>query len=303
MAVLACHSPLLLDTYPPTVHDHIRDAIVSALRQDIVSVDRLSGGDVAEAYRVELSDGRRVFAKTHSDPPPGFFSTEAAGLRWLRQADTVAVPDVVAVSDDPPLLVLEWIEEGTRGPLTEERFGHELAQLHLTGAVCFGRKDLRTTGSRRLPNDPCANWSEFLRERRFLPLADLAEQAAALPTGTIRDLRGLAHSLETLVGPEEPPARLHGDLWAGNRLIDTDGVSWLIDPACFGGHREFDLAMMRLFGGFGDAVEASYCEVSPLATGWEDRVLLHQVVPLVVHAIKFSGPYVGAATEAIRSYL
>lgn len=281
----------------------IRDEITQVLGETIDSAARISGGDVAEAYRVELSDGRRVFAKTHADPPPGFFTTEAAGLDWLREAATVRVPEVFAVSDDPPHLVLEWIEEGSREPFTEERFGRDLARLHMAGATTFGREDRRTTGSRRLPNDPSPTWADFLRDRRFLPLADLAERTDALAPGTIGDLRTLAERLDTLVGPEEPPARLHGDLWAGNRLVDIEGLSWLIDPACFGGHREFDLAMMRLFGGFGDAVETSYHEVSPLATGWEDRVLLYQVVPLVVHSIKFAGPYVRAATEAIRSYL
>ena len=102
--------------------------------------------------------------------------------------------------------------------------------------------------------------------------------------------------------PDEPPARLHGDLWAGNRLVDTDGRSWLIDPAAHGGHREFDLAMMRLFGGFGDECFAAYAEVFPLAAGWPERVALHQIAPLVVHAIKFGGGYVAAATNAIMQY-
>ena len=95
---------------------------------------------------------------------------------------------------------------------------------------------------------------------------------------------------------------MHGDLWAGNRLVDERGDSWLIDPAAHGGHREFDLAMMRLFGGFGDACFAAYAELHPLAAGWEDRVALHQIAPLVVHAIKFGGHYVGAAESAIARY-
>ena len=100
----------------------------------------------------------------------------------------------------------------------------------------------------------------------------------------------------------EPPARLHGDLWAGNRLVDTQGRNWLIDPAAHGGHREFDLAMMRLFGGFGGECFAVYADEYPLADGWEARVPLHQIAPLVVHAIKFGGSYVSAATAAIARY-
>ena len=100
----------------------------------------------------------------------------------------------------------------------------------------------------------------------------------------------------------EPASRLHGDLWAGNRLVDTAGRSWLIDPACHGGHREFDLAMMRLFGGFGDSAFTAYDEIHPLADGWPERVALHQIAPLVVHAIKFGGGYVEAAVAAIERY-
>ena len=99
-----------------------------------------------------------------------------------------------------------------------------------------------------------------------------------------------------------PPARLHGDLWAGNRLVDARGRSWLIDPAAHGGHREFDLAMMRLFGGFSDACFRAYVDVRPLRDGWAERVHLHQIAPLVVHAIKFRGGYVEAASAAIARY-
>ncbi|MGB5759797.1 MAG: fructosamine kinase family protein, partial [Acidimicrobiales bacterium] len=108
--------------------------------------------------------------------------------------------------------------------------------------------------------------------------------------------------LDRLGVPEEPPARLHGDLWAGNRLVDGDGRSWLIDPACHGGHREFDLAMMRLFGGFDETCHRAYHDHSPLAAGWRERVALHQIAPLVVHAIKFGGGYRAAAIDAIERY-
>ena len=112
----------------------------------------------------------------------------------------------------------------------------------------------------------------------------------------------IATRLGELGGADEPPARLHGDLWAGNRCGAADGRHWLVDPAAHGGHREFDLAMMRLFGGFGPAASTRYEEVAPLAPGWHDRVPLHQIAPLVVHAIKFGGGYVRAASDAIGRY-
>jgi fructosamine-3-kinase len=115
-------------------------------------------------------------------------------------------------------------------------------------------------------------------------------------------LERLAGRLDRIDAAGEAPARLHGDLWAGNRLVDATGRSWLVDPAAHGGHREFDLAMMRLFGGFGADCFAAYEQEHPLAPGWEGRVALHQIAPLVVHAIKFGGGYGPAAARAISQY-
>jgi fructosamine-3-kinase len=118
----------------------------------------------------------------------------------------------------------------------------------------------------------------------------------------LRDGERLLAAMEDRVGPPEPPARLHGDLWGGNLLVDERGEPCLIDPAVHGGHRELDLAMMRLFGGFGEECFAAYAEIHPLADGWSDRVALHQIAPLVVHAIKFGGSYIPAAEQAIDRY-
>lgn len=283
----------------------LRTSVERALGAVVEAMSVVRGGDVAASFRVDLADGRRVFAKTHPSPPPGFFTTEATGLSWLREPGVVAVPEVIAVSDaaagSPAFLVLEWIQEGRPDAATDEHLGRALAALHDAGAPCFGREDRRTTGSRGLPNEPHATWAGFYAECRLLPLARLAATARALPERAIAQLERLAGSLERL-DDGEPPSRLHGDLWAGNRLVDADGRSWLIDPAAHGGHREFDLAMMRLFGGFSPACFRAYEEVHPLRPGWEDRVALHQIAPLVVHAIKFGGGYVGGAAAAIAAY-
>ncbi len=282
-----------------TLDDRLMAALAISLDAEIVSRRQLGGGDVAESFRVDLDDGRRLFAKTHRSPPAGFFSTEAAGLEWLRAADAVAIPQVVACSDDPPFLVLEWITEGRSRAGTEADLGRALADLHRRGAPSFGREDRRSTGSRGLPNEPCETWVEFYATQRLMPLARLATDSGALASEAIRQLESVAARLADLGGPPEPPARLHGDLWAGNRLVDDHGTSWLIDPAAHGGHREFDLAMMRLFGGFGADCHAAYADSHPLAEGWEDRIPLHQLAPLVVHATKFGGGYVSAVDDAL----
>lgn len=293
----------------------MRAALSEALGRDVIAAVRVHGGDVARSYRIEFDDDPPAFAKTHPQAPAWFFSTEAAGLTWLREPGALPVPEVLAVSDGdettgrpsverPNFLVLEWIDEvrGRTDSVGEREFGIRLAELHLSGAETFGRADRRTTGSRGLPNEPCATWAEFYGTQRLLPLARLARDAAAISPSSIQGLERLAARLEELGGPAEPPARLHGDLWAGNRVVDTGGRSWILDPAAHGGHREFDLAMMRLFGGFGEDAFRGSDERAALAAGWKERVALHQIAPLVVHAIKFGGHYRAAAEAAIARY-
>lgn len=278
----------------------VSDLVTSALGVDVRSSAGVGGGDFASSHRLVLGDGRIVFAKTHTDPPPGFFSTEAAGLHWLSATGAVAVPEVLHVSDTPPLLILEWIDQGGRPD--EAAFGRSMAALHAAGFDTFGRPDQRTTGSQALPNEPCDSWAQFLAERRLLPLARIARDRGSLPSDAVARVENLAHRIDEVVPPPEPPSLLHGDLWAGNRLVGADAASWLIDPACFGGHREFDLAMMRLFGGFSDAVFDAYDEAFPLADGWRQRVPLHQLPPLIVHSAKFGGAYVAGVDRALSQY-
>jgi fructosamine-3-kinase len=126
----------------------------------------------------------------------------------------------------------------------------------------------------------------------------MAADRGALSADGAAAVERVCARLEEIGGPPEPPARVHGDLWGGNVLAGADGRPWLIDPAAHGGHREADLAMLRLFGGVGSRTFAAYAEEHPLADGWEERVELHQLVPLLVHAVLFGGGY-GARSEAV----
>ncbi len=282
--------------------DSLAAALAAHLDAPVRSMARLGGGDFAAAFRVHLGDGTLIFAKTHRNPPPGFFTREAADLSWLSDASSVSAPRVLAVSDGPvPFLALEWIDEG--GTPNEDAFGRALAHLHRSGASAFGRSDGRTTGSLALPNTPCASWAEFFTSCRLEPLVRIARDRDSVPAEILTAVESIAARLDSFGAPREPPARLHGDLWAGNRLVDSSRRSWLIDPAAHGGHREFDLAMMHLFGGFSAECFAAYDREYPLADGWRQRIPLHQLAPLLVHAIKFGGGYVGATGRAAETVL
>ncbi len=228
--------------------------------------------------------------KTRAHSPADFFHVEAAGLDWLRAAGGVAVPDVLAVEDDG--LLLAWVETTRPTPEAAESFGHALARTHAAGAPGFGTAAARDgyIGTLPLPNRGAGTWPEFFATRRVLPYLRLARDRHGISAEDAAAVETAVRRIGDLAGPPEPPARLHGDLWSGNLLWGHDGQVWLVDPAAHGGHRESDLALLALFGCPQLArVLAAYHEHSPLADGWEHRVSLHQLFPLLVHAYLFDG--------------
>lgn len=264
---------------------------------------RVGGGDINEAYRVRLADGREAFVKTRAGAGAGEYEAEAAGLRWLAQPGAVRVPDVIDVGSD--YLALEWIEPGSLSAEGEEELARGLALTHLAGAEVFGLPaggSGARFGSLGLPNDPRPSWPEFYAQNRLLALAQQARERGALRPEGIRSVESLAQRLAQLTGPAEPPSRLHGDLWWGNVMGAADGCAYLIDPSAYGGHREMDLAMLRLFGGPSQRFFAAYEEVAPLSEGWQRRVSLYQLAPLLVHALLFGGSYRASAERVAREY-
>jgi fructosamine-3-kinase len=264
---------------------------------------RVGGGDINEAFRVTLADGSDAFVKTRAGAAPGEFAAEAAGLRWLAEPQALRVPRVLDV--DEGYLALEWVDDGRLDAAGAEELGRGLAATHAAGAAVFGAEGACAVagfGSLRLSNEPTADWPTFYAERRLRPLAAMARERGALSRAAREAVERLCERLPDLAGPPEPPARLHGDLWSGNVLAGADGRPWLIDPSVYGGHREVDLAMLRLFGAPSQRVFAAYEEVSPLAPGSEERVELYQLLPLLVHAVLFGGGYGDSAEGAARRY-
>jgi fructosamine-3-kinase len=286
-------------------------ALSAALGRPVARLDPVSGGDLNDAYAATLDDGSRVFVKTSADPTAaGSFRAEAAGLRWLADADALPVPDVLAVADDPSasprFLALQWIDAGAGGvasPAADEALGRGLARLHAAGAPAFGgpQPTLRI-GPLTLPNEPADDWPTFYATRRLEPLARLAHDRQALPPDAHQLLDRVNARLAELAGPPEPPARVHGDLWSGNVLTDALQRPWLIDPAAHGGHRELDLAMLRLFGGPSERCFQAYEEVAPLAPNAHERVGLWQLAPLLLHAALFGSSWGARATQLLRRY-
>ena len=310
----------------------LADALATALGRPVARLTPIAGGDLNDAYAATLADdGGRVFVKTSADAAPGAYAGEAAGLRWLAAADALPLPAPLAVADEatpaaseaaaaahapeappgargPRFLALEWIDAGPASATTDEQLGRGLAALHAAGAPSFGGPDATLRiGPLALPNEPAPTWGAFYADRRLLPLGRLADGRGALPPGTAADLDRLAERLhdpaDDVAGPPEPPARLHGDLWGGNVMTGADGRPWLVDPAAHGGHREVDLAMLRLFGGPSERAFAAYEEAAPLADGAAGRVALWQLAPLLLHAALFGASYGTRAAALLRAYV
>jgi fructosamine-3-kinase len=289
------------------VSDRLAAAVGAALGAAVAAAEPVHGGSINRALRLTLADGRRAFVKHHPDAPPGVFRAEADGLAWLAEAGALRTPAVLAVADDDDggpahrFLALEWIAPGPPDP---EAFGRGLAGLHRAGAPAFGWERDNFIGPLPQRNDPLpGGWPEFHAARRLLPMAERAVAAGTLDARFLHDLDRLRARLPDLAGDPEPPARLHGDLWGGNAILGAEGGPAVLDPAVYGGHREVDLAMMRLFGGFPAAAFAAYGEAFPLAPGHGDRVGLWQLYPLLVHVVLFGGGYAGQARRALARYV
>jgi len=264
--------------------------LARALGADLAELREISGGDINDAYRARLGDGRDVFVKARHDPPPGMFAAEAAGLDWLRPGP-LRVPRVLAFADG--FLALEWLELASRPD--PARLGRGLAGLHRLGAPSFGLDRASYLATIAQDGTPEPDWPTFYVERRLRPVMRRAK------LGQDRALDALLARRDRF-GPAEPPARLHGDLWWGN-VAATAGEPVIFDPAVYGGHREIDLAMLALFRGLPDALIAAYGEVHPLADGWRDRIELHQLYPLAAHACLFGGGYAAQVVRALRRFV
>lgn len=284
----------------------VEHAVARLLGVRVTSTAPLTGG----LHTAELADGRRVVAKRAAGA--GANAAEAAGLRWLADTGDVPLPGVYAQDDD--WLLLEHIAPGAPTAESARAFGRGLAALHLRGAAGFGAPpsggpEHAWIGLASMRNARERDWATFYVVHRVEPYLRQARDRGALDAAQAAVIERACEHIGSIGGPEEPPARLHGDAWSGNLHWGDDGAVWLLDPAAHGGHRETDLAMMRLFGApllevILDAyVHAADDAGAPLAPGVTERVGLHQLFPLLVHAVLFGGGYGAQAVGAARNAL
>jgi protein-ribulosamine 3-kinase len=265
---------------------------------------RLGGGSIHACYRWPTA-GAPLFVKVAASTARAALEAEAEGLGELERAQALRTPRVLAcgVAGDSAFLALEWLEAGAASRACEELLGRGLAAQHQVRAREFGWRRANTLGSTPQANGPLASWTEFYRERRLRPQLTLA---AVNGFGALLAASGerLLAALPQLLGEHHPqPALLHGDLWGGNWLATASGEPAVFDPAVYYGDPECDLAMTRLFGGFGAAFYRAYLAAAPLPPGAQLRAELYNLYHVLNHANLFGGGYAGQARQMIERLL
>jgi fructosamine-3-kinase len=292
--------------------DELSAAIEQALREAghqsaVQRIERISGGDINEAARVETADGR-YFVKWHNSPPPRFFDCEADGLRLLQASGMVRVPAVIASGtvegSTTACLILEWIERAS-GKAFEaaDMLGRQLAAMHRQRQPFYGLDTDNYIGRLPQANTRSESWIAFYRDQRLGVQRDLARRQGRMPVHREKLLDAVMNHLNKWIDETQcQPSLLHGDLWGGNWLVAQDGTPVLIDPAVYYGDREADLAMTALFGGFPTAFYAAYAEAFPLSPGHEIRQPLYQLYYLLCHLNLFGESYGGSVDAVLRKF-
>lgn len=285
---------------PATLQSHLE----SLLNSPSIAARPVAGGDIHRAVLLETADGRSCFLKYNNSPRASeMFRTEALGLALLGASRVIAVPKVLkhGTAGEWSFLLLEYIPPGLKNRIFWENFGYSLAVLHGTTSAQFGFAHDNFIGSLPQSNTRHDTWASFYTEERLLPQMRLARENDRLQIADEKLLVNLCKKLPA-VCPEEPPALTHGDLWSGNFLCNTENKPVLIDPAACFSHRETDLAMSRLFGGFDAAFYRQYEEFRPLEPGFDERVEVYQLYYLLVHVNLFGGGYADSVRSILRRW-
>jgi fructosamine-3-kinase len=280
--------------------------IQAALGTQILKSSSVGGGDISQAARATLAEGRDVLIKWNAGALPGLFTAEWQGLTLLESSNTLRVPAVLAhrepVDSCPGFIVLEWLGRGSSNDGVAAALGRGLAAMHRVTANTFGLNQDNYIGANPQPNQSAADWVTFYREQRLRFQMELARRNGYLHRERGRRLEKLLARLGDWLPAHPPASLLHGDLWGGNWLTTASGEPALIDPAVYYGHRESELAFTELFGGFPAAFYRAYDQSWPLEAGYDERKDLYNLYHLLNHLNLFGEGYGGQVDAILRRY-
>lgn len=286
--------------------DSLQNYLITTFDSDIEESWRVSGGSINDAAGVKLKNGETCFVKWNNAMQGNMFETEAKGLNLLEKAKSGLVfPEIYGFQTVPEenitYLVMEFLEPQKPRNTFFERFGRQLARLHANVNDSYGLDHDNYIGRLPQDNSPSVDWITFLTERRLRPQFEMAVDSAQLPATLIQNFERLMDLLPDLL-PDEKPALLHGDLWSGNYLCASDDQAALVDPAVYYGNREIELSFTKLFGGFHGSFYDAYKEAMPLQPGFEDRVDIYNLYPLLVHVNMFGRAYASQVQAIIHDF-
>ena len=286
--------------------DELKLKIENHTGSKIKSLSSISGGCISDAYKVVLQNDKNFFLKLNFNASADMFIKEAHGLNELKKANAIRIPEVMLF--DTSYILLEHIEAGVKSNNFFENFGRKFAQLHKFSQNEFGFYEDNYIGSNPKLNaageDEKADWVKFYFNKRILFQYKLAEKNRYSTDKLRKGIRLLENKFEDIMkGSAEPPALLHGDLWGGNYMIDENGEACLIDPAVYYGHREADLGMTKLFGGFNNRFYSAYNECYPLKEGYLYRENIYKLYHVLNHLNLFGSSYYTQAIALIKGYI
>lgn len=259
----------------------------------IANSRKLQGGDINDVYLISWEGLASFVVKINAKNRfPEMFKKEMHALEFIKDHASIGCVTPINYFEDGDFqyLLLDFIEEGKQDETFYVRFAHELSEMHKLTHQQYGWGVDNYIGSLVQNNAQKDTWQEFYATQRILPLTKMAYDNGLLNELWVRGLENFCKEIDN-VFPNEQPALLHGDLWGGNYLVDAGGDAVLIDPAIYFGHREMDLGMTQMFGGFNDTFIEDYNVYSPLEKGWQQRIKYTQLYPYLVHLILFGRSY------------
>ena len=269
----------------------------------VLSAQQLTGGDINQVYKLETNLGPKCIKINSESQFPRMFEMEMEGLKHLKGASAIQVvePIVSGTFNDSSFLLLEYVLTAPKQPRFWVEFGQQLASLHLSTQEAFGFSGHNYIGSLTQKNDPFDTWAEFFVECRLQPQIRLALSKNLLSKSDLSSFDRFYRELDGIF-PSEPPSLLHGDLWNGNYMVGPQGNAVLIDPAVYYGHREMDISMTMLFGGFPPSFYDGYNNQWSLEPGWEERVDYCNLYSLLVHLNLFGSTYLSSIRRIIKTF-
>jgi protein-ribulosamine 3-kinase len=291
------------------IPDELKKAVEALLTSEtgttvsVIETRSIGGGCINEACSLKTTAGRYFIKYNSAAAFPAMFEKEATGLNLLARTHTLTVPEVVGYGEtrEYAFLLLGYIESGLASRNFWNEFGTKLADLHQNTSEFYGLDYDNYIGSLVQRNARHSNFIDFFILRRLEPQLQEARNKGAFSHGDTRSFESLFNSLHNLL-PAEKPALIHGDLWGGNFMISSMGSACLVDPAVYYGHRESDIAMTQLFGGFQPDFYLAYNQAWPMEKGWQKRMEIYNLYPLLVHVNLFGGSYAGQVQRIIRQF-